>query len=247
MEKLETDYLQALEENERLRREAELALEASLDLRVNAVADLEDAQRELAETTERLAYLDRVLAASQVDAASWEAATLGTAAIPELASSPSDAVRLASEHLPRIAIPASATEHIDELDVALESRGWGQSIWRALRALETYAQASTGAAGFWDWCQTSGHAYAWPATPKKLAMSESDTAMQAYGDDRRFRVDPALSADGYQTMEAHIKVAEGGGPLAPRIYFPDDTRGTTGRIHVGYLGPHKYMRNAGTN
>jgi hypothetical protein len=48
-------------------------------------------------------------------------------------------------------------------------------------------------------------------------------------------------------MLSHIKVAEGGGPLAPRIYFYDDTRGPTGIIHVGFFGPHRHMPNKSTN
>jgi hypothetical protein len=48
-------------------------------------------------------------------------------------------------------------------------------------------------------------------------------------------------------MPAHLKIAEGGGMLAPRLYFHDDTRGPTGKVHVGYIGPHEHMPNAGTN
>jgi hypothetical protein len=48
-------------------------------------------------------------------------------------------------------------------------------------------------------------------------------------------------------MLAHLKIAEGGGPLAPRVYFHDDTRGPTGRVHIGFIGPHKYMENTRTN
>ena len=33
------------------------------------------------------------------------------------------------------------------------------------------------------------------------------------------RVSPEVDAKGSTIMEAHLKIAEGGGPLAPRIYF----------------------------
>jgi len=162
-------------------------------------------------------------------------------------ASPSDAVVLARQHLDRVVIPDSAIETTGEIDSAEESRAWGRSTWRALRALDTYARDADGAVGFWNWCANSGHPYAWPATTKKLAMNESDTAMQTFGDDRRFKVDPRVDASGEIVMEAQCKIAEGGGRLSPRVYFHDDTKGATGLVHVGFIGPHRYVRNASTN
>ena len=39
-------------------------------------------------------------------------------------------------------------------------------------------------------------------------------------------------------MQAHLKLSNGS--LAPRLYFYDDTGkdGNTGKVHVGYIGPH---------
>ena len=48
-------------------------------------------------------------------------------------------------------------------------------------------------------------------------------------------------------MLAHLKIAEGGGPQAPRVYFLDDADGVTGKIHIGYSDPHKHVPNAGKN
>jgi hypothetical protein len=167
--------------------------------------------------------------------------------VPGPVSAPSDAVRLAREHLGRVVIPESAVEHIDELDSTPNAAAWGRSYWRALRALHTYAQESGWEGDFWDWCANSGHEHAWPATPKKLAMSESQTALTQYRDDRIFEIDQRVSDDGRILMQAHCKIAEGGGALSPRLYFHDDTDGPTGMIHVGFVGPHKYVRNASTN
>lgn len=168
-------------------------------------------------------------------------------ALAAAVASPSDAVGLARKHLDRVVIPESAIATIGEIDSAEESRAWGRSTWRALRALDTYARDADGAAGFWSWCANSGHPYAWPATTKKLAMNESDTAMQAFGDDRRFKVDQRVDPSGEVVMEAHCKIAEGGGRLSPRVYFHDDTKGATGLVHIGFIGPHRYVRNASTN
>jgi hypothetical protein len=61
------------------------------------------------------------------------------------------------------------------------------------------------------------------------------------------RVSPEIDAKGSTIMEAHLKIAHGGGPLAPRIYLHDDTAGATGKVHVGFFGPHKYVPNKSTN
>ena len=44
-------------------------------------------------------------------------------------------------------------------------------------------------------------------------------------------------------MQAHLKISEGGGDLAPRIDFHDDTMGETKRVHVGFVGPHHLVPN----
>lgn len=48
-------------------------------------------------------------------------------------------------------------------------------------------------------------------------------------------------------MFAHLKVSEGGGQNIPRIYFHDDTKGVTGKVHIGFFGPHRFVPNKSTN
>lgn len=45
-------------------------------------------------------------------------------------------------------------------------------------------------------------------------------------------------------MLPHIKLAQSG-RIAPRMHLYDATRGTTRRIHIGYVGPH--LVNTRTN
>ena len=78
-------------------------------------------------------------------------------------------------------------------------------------------------------------------------MKDSDTAVEAFEQDRMFEVDRRVEPSGEVVMEAHLKVSTGGGSLAPRIYFIDDTKGATGKVHIGFIGPHKYVRNGSTN
>jgi hypothetical protein len=63
----------------------------------------------------------------------------------------------------------------------------------------------------------------------------------------RLPIDPAVDPSGMTEMFSHLKISEGGGPLAPRIYFYDDTKGSTGKVHVGYFGPHRNMPNKSRN
>ena len=159
---------------------------------------------------------------------------------------PSAAVAVARAHLHRVVIPEAATIHTADLDGTPSSVAWGRNTWRALRALEAYAHAGTHN-GFWDWCERSGHPFAWPASPNRLAMYESDTVLRQYREDRLFPVDAAVSPDGEVEMLAHCKIADNGGRLTPRLYFHDDTKGATGKVHVGFIGPHHLVRNAGLN
>jgi hypothetical protein len=236
VEELETMYLDALEETERLRRD----MKAADEERLIAVLELEDAQRDLDRQAREIAYLRTRWSGDDI-------AVDTSTPLPESADAPSDAVRLAREHLTMIAIPDRASEHVGELDGFPESGVWGSQCWWALRALHLYAIAAKDYSGFWNWCETSGDAFAWRATPKKLAMSESDYVMNALSDTRRFEVDARVSSSCTIIMEAHIKISEGGGPNIPRIYFHDDTKGATRKVHVGFIGPHKYVPNASSN
>lgn len=144
-----------------------------------------------------------------------------------------------------VVIHPEACHNLRDLDGAPEGRSWGRKIARALAALEAYGQAlDDGFRGnFYHWCDRSGHVDAWPASTKKLSMHESDTVL-GNARLRRARVLPicrGVGPTGAVLMEPHLKIAEGGGDLAPRIYFTVDLR--TNALHIGYIGPHKRMRN----
>jgi hypothetical protein len=44
-------------------------------------------------------------------------------------------------------------------------------------------------------------------------------------------------------MPAHLKLP-GGYPIGPRIHFSIDTLKPTGKLYIGYIGPHR--ENAGS-
>ncbi|WP_394613061.1 hypothetical protein JNUCC0626_24225 [Lentzea sp. JNUCC 0626] len=166
---------------------------------------------------------------------------------PAEIDSPSTAALQAQEILSEyLSLPDTACVDLDDLDAAVEAKAWGQTAWRAFLALHAYAEALRnveGTADFWSWCSQSGHPHVWPATSKKLAMSESETVMNnpKLAAKRIFPVDREMDLSGRTEMQAHIKIAEGGGSSAPRIYFA--TSRERGKVYVGYFGPHKNVPN----
>lgn len=166
---------------------------------------------------------------------------------PESVSCASDAVIAAQLYLSDyLEIPESAARAIDDIDTAAKAAAWGNTTWRGLRALAAYAEARGDGfeGGFWIWCER-GDRSGWSASTKTLAMKESSTVI---GNDRllnrrRFPVSAEVDPSGSKVMQAHLKISEGGGRLAPRVYFHDDTGGNTGKVHVGYVGPHYLVPN----
>jgi hypothetical protein len=80
-------------------------------------------------------------------------------------------------------------------------------------------------------------------------MTESETVQNnpKLRDTRIFKVAIEVDGRGRILMLAHLKIAEGGGNLVPRVYFYDDTGGTTRKVHVGFVGPHYLVPNKQAN
>ncbi|MDW3217105.1 MAG: hypothetical protein R8F63_00720 [Acidimicrobiales bacterium] len=237
-ELLDVAELELLERNEQI-DELRLLLEAEQERMIGLVDDLEAAQAEL--------VVERRIMRSMRHATSNDAADFE---LPDEVASCQEAIDLAGEHLPLVVIAAEACRDIEELDSAIESRAWANSTWRALKALQAYAvEAPTFDGGFWQWCQNTSALDRWPATDKKLAMSESETVMESpkLRKCRQFGIDQAVDTRGWIVMEKHMKIAEGGGPNIPRLYFHDDTKGVTKKVHVGFFGPHRHVPNTRTN
>lgn len=158
----------------------------------------------------------------------------------------SDAVARARRELSvHLSLPEGVERDLERMDAAPNALAWGNTVWRGLKALAEYAldvERGSFSGGFWNWCKFQG---LWPATPKKLAMRESETVENnaKMRNKRVFKVDEHIDPSGEIYMGAHLKISEGGGNLAPRIYFHDDTTGVTKRVHVGFVGPHYLVPN----
>ncbi|MFJ3933677.1 hypothetical protein [Streptomyces sp. NPDC090029] len=120
---------------------------------------------------------------------------------------------------------------------------WLRVTWDALLALNDYAQASSeGAAGgdFLSWCKAEeSRTHPFPAAKVAMRESATVTASEKLRRERILPVPKHVHPDGEVFMQAHLRIGSGN-TIAPRLYFYDDGP-KTGRLYIGYLGPH--MRN----
>jgi hypothetical protein len=235
---------------EELLRQADIQ-RRELEDRLDAVEEQLVHERDQAALSERLADEQRALA--NYYRRKLEAANVTDIYDPPVAFVPedcADAVLQALEALPGVVLADVAAEGAEGLDSHGRPR-WAGLLWKALRAFDNYVSAvDNGFRGsFYDFCGQAGDD-GFP--PSKVALKESDSTMSSgrLRGLRVFAVDPAvgrglepLADDGRAVMESHVKLDPS--PPAPRIYFIDDATGATGKVHVGYIGPH--LDNRSTN
>lgn len=237
---------------------SELVDQAESDLReLEAERDAmrserDDAQEELARSIAHLHRLRQALREEGKEHLLFATEHDTGDTIPDIVEDIDEAVTAAQSYLDEwLALPEDARRDLAKLTTTPNASAWGNTAWRGLRALAGYARdrrEGWDGGGFWQWCE-SGRPGTWPATVKKLSMTESDSVVNSSRlyDARLFPVDERLGSEGRVHMVAHLKIAEGGGNLAPRVYFLDDTGGATGKIHVGFVGPHYLVPNKSTN
>ena len=233
-------------------RRLEIENEQLLDDYLNAAGEADDLSKQLGRLIQQMDAIWSAITAAGVDesvsAQFMEDGPKAGVSMPDPPEACTEVIQLANQYLHGIVFPTEACEDLDPLDHHLEGPKWATSAWRGVVALDKYSQVARNfEGGFYEWCSSSGSPFTW--SPKKLAMVESDTVRttQKYRQPRMRPIDTRVESSGRRFMEAHLKVAEGGGRLAPRIYFYDDTAGVTGKIHIGFFGPHYLMPNASTN
>ena len=163
---------------------------------------------------------------------------------PETVDRFADLRSTAKQWLHHIVIPKSAERELESLDRAEKSAIWARKAWDGLRALNEYAQRPGDfKGGFKEWCDSDHPIYRWNSDA--LAMSEGKRVMKErkLRDTRWFGISSAVAADKKIIMQRHLKIQEGGGENIPRIYFHDDTDGNTGKVHIGFIGPHRLVPN----
>lgn len=236
-------------------------LRRTIDAHQAETQDLNDrhqaAQVRIAELTESLDEIEEENRKLQAKSDSYAAALIERGPAPEdLAEEIAEeamqvtitgVIEMAREKCDKVALPEAALKEIEAIEADEKSSDWARELWKGIQALQAYAEeAEFFTGGFWEWCEHSRSPYTWYASPQKLAMKESDTVKNdsRLWRMRRFLVDPKVSPNGYQHMEAHLKISEGGGQHIPRLYFHDDVKGRTGQIHIGFIGPHRLVQNS---
>jgi hypothetical protein len=152
-----------------------------------------------------------------------------------------EAMKLAAEYLTGIALCPGAGNRSGELDAQHSAAITARRAWRALRALNDYVRAKAAgfnSVSFLAYCREAPAGYlAFPAEDVAMTESESCLANPVTRSARVFVVPTEVAPGGQVVMAAHVKVA-GLGNLAARLHFYDDTNGSTGKVYVGYYGPH---------
>ena len=138
-------------------------------------------------------------------------------------------------------IPGNVSQQLEKMDQSHRKQSWGRSIFQAFLALSAYGEEG-GYLNFYEW-NKEGKPFAIPV--RDVAMRESDNVRQRpyLYNQRVLPISTEIEDSGKAFMESHIKFH---GPLAPRMYFYDDTEGRTRKIHIGGIDPHNCWENTTT-
>lgn len=123
------------------------------------------------------------------------------------------------------------------LDSGNHNGSEARNAWRALVSLDSYARHHL--AGevktFKEYTEGAG-----PADCRigagKCVPTESEQTVNQFGSHRMFPVPTQVKQSGEVMMLAHIRLGQSD-TRAPRLHYYDDVEGT-GKIYVGYIGPH---------
>jgi hypothetical protein len=155
----------------------------------------------------------------------------------------SDAVAWAMVNCPHLAFSPRADEDIAELDQMTNWSHVAARIKQDLEMLNSFADdwlKGRVKISFYQWAQLRGG-----YSDKNLAMKESKSTNEnpRFRQQRTFSVPREADQSGQLYMPAHLKLP-GGYPIGPRIHFSIDTLKPTGKLYIGYIGPHR--ENAGS-
>lgn len=137
-----------------------------------------------------------------------------------------------------VVIPDSAPQEISSLDTHASAGAWANDLARLCASMERYAhhKATNGYAGnYRNWCTQFGD-----YSDEKIALNESKSTRRD-GDlvaARTFAVDTDVDPSGRMVMLDHAKIQSKGSSFIPRVFFHDDTGGSTKKMHIGFIGPH---------
>lgn len=160
-------------------------------------------------------------------------------------SCPTAALR-AARALPHVIVTDHAIETAAVLDAQSKAALWGKRCWRILVDLERYAATRPSHRGIANFRAYLSQLDDPAVAATQVAIRESETVLNSprMRAERVRAVPYEVDPSGQALFLEHVRVESGGRGVAPRLYFLDDTSGGTGRIVVGYVGPH--LTNAST-
>ena len=135
-------------------------------------------------------------------------------------------------------------DEIESLERQSSAHLYATRCWEFVRTLYDYAELASSdrfSGGMREYLLSDQHD-GYKVAPKRHAANESASTMNQFGDERVFPVPTQVSPDGRVEMKAHFKIDQSN-TVAPRLYYHDDVRGS-GKIYIGYIGPH--LRNTKT-
>lgn len=230
------EWLDALAEIEEDRDQAYAERDGAVEERDLAYLEQAEVQREL-EVKERETRLLCQRLAEFGDQQVWALAE--EIEPPEEVDTCIGAIELARKHCDLVVV-SDSDEHANHLDTFPQAPAWAAKAWRALRALQAFAEVRrNGFQGDLTAFCTSQPPGAHPVVPVSwVARGENQTVENTdkYRRARTFPVPKRVNPSGEAYMGWHIRLDKGKDP-APRIHLLDDT-GATGQVYVGYLGRH---------
>ncbi|MEU4537054.1 hypothetical protein AB0G15_19510 [Streptosporangium sp. NPDC023825] len=128
-----------------------------------------------------------------------------------------------------------------KLEEKAQSSTWAQTAWQVVLAFQEYADAVADGkfnGDFRKWCAEPPSGVA-AVSAGKVRPDESKTVHTnvKMRRQRELPVPPEVHFSERIHMWAHICIGGGAGMSSPRMHFYDDVHGT-GKIYIGYLGPH---------
>lgn len=194
----------------------------------------EEADIETERLTGQVAWLRRQLA--QVPGRSY------AEPVPEPAKGPEswqELLELAPELLEHVQVLDSVKGPLQKLYGHASSANWLRRTWDTLEALNAYVEAKKEHgphvlphfATYLEWPQATTLIPRTWFRPSEVSLERTGSSWKQT---RMFEV-PGL---GEMFMGQHVTIGRGSGGLAPRLHLGDDTCGPTGKVHVGYIGPH---------
>lgn len=131
-------------------------------------------------------------------------------------------------------------DHLEVLRRADPADAWAGRIWGYVHALHDYVELKEKGeyTGNFHTYLTDDSAPGVKTSPSNYAPTESETVKErpSWREARVFPVPKKVTRARKIFMDAHFKIPATSG-VHPRVHIHDDT-GRTGKVYVGYIGPH---------